>query len=74
MHPIMGYEVAKARIADRHRQADRDRMARAARLDRKEGTRRLVPGHRAITLARRVLAALGGRRPRPWGTAGWSDL
>lgn len=28
MHPIMGYEITKARIADLHRQADRDRMAR----------------------------------------------
>jgi hypothetical protein len=57
-------QLMKARVADLHRQAERDRMARAARLTRKEPSRLLVPAHRAMALARRVLAALGGRRLR----------
>jgi hypothetical protein len=62
MHPIMGYEANKARIADLHRQAERDRMARAARKDRNTLQ---APGHRAAALARRVLAVLGRLRPSP---------
>ena len=63
MHPIMGYQVTNARIADLHRQAERDRMARAAR---KDGNTLQAPGHRAAALARRVLAVLGRRlRPSP---------
>ena len=64
MHPIMGYEVAKARIADLQRQAESDRMARAARAARKDGSRLFVPGHWTMALARRVLAVLG-RSSRP---------
>ena len=62
MHPIMGYEANKARIADLHRQAERDRVARAARKDSNTLQAR---SHRAAALARRVLAVLGGHRLRP---------
>jgi hypothetical protein len=64
MHPTTMNEVAKARIADWHRQAERDGMARAVRLARKEHARHLVPGHRATAFARRVLTALGARSLR----------
>ena len=65
MHPIILNEVAKDRIADWHRQAERDGMARAAKLARKKHARPLEPGHQAVVLARRVLAALGARSLRP---------
>lgn len=65
MHPIILNEIAKDRIADWHRQAERDGMVRAAKLARKKHARRLEPGHQAIALARRVLAALGARSLRP---------
>jgi hypothetical protein len=61
MHPIMHYDLAKARIADLHQQAERDRMARAARLARTDGSRLLAPAHHAMALARRALAVLRGR-------------
>jgi hypothetical protein len=69
MHPIILNEVAKARIADWHRQAERDRMARAARLARKPHRRRFVPGDLATAFARRVRAALAARSPRPSASA-----
>ncbi len=65
MHPIIVNEVAKARIADWHRQAERDRMARAARLARRKHDRHFAPGHLATVLARRVLAVLSARSLRP---------
>jgi len=65
MHPIMHYDLAKARIADLHQQAERDRMARAALAARKDGKTLQAPGHRAAALARRVLAVLGAHRLRP---------
>jgi hypothetical protein len=65
MHPIIGNEVAKARIADWHRQAERDRLARAARLTRKTPERRSVPSDLATVLARRVRAMLAAPSPRP---------
>lgn len=65
MHPIIQEQLAKARIADYQRQAERDRMARAARIARKPRDRRFVPGDLATVLARRVLAALAVHRPRP---------
>ena len=42
MHPITSYELAKAQIADLHRQARRDALARAARRARLARTR--LPG------------------------------
>jgi hypothetical protein len=65
MHPIMGYKAKMARMADLHRQAERDRMARPALAARKDSNTLQAPGHRAAVLARRVLAVLGGRRLRP---------
>ncbi len=65
MHPTTLNDVAKARIADWHRQAERDGMARAARLARKEHARHLPRRHRATAFARRVLTALGARSLRP---------
>lgn len=65
MHPIILNEVAKARIADWHRQAERDRIARTARLTRKAHRRHVVPGDLAAGFARRVLAVLAARRLRP---------
>lgn len=59
MHPIMEYEIAKARIADLQRQADQTAIARAAR----KASRGLTsPGcHPAAGLARRVLTVLAAR-------------
>lgn len=65
MHPTIMSEVAKHRIADWHRQADRDRIARAARAASKQHASRLRPGHLATVLARRVRAALGVPSVRP---------
>lgn len=60
MHPTVMSAVAKHRIADWHRQADRARTARAART--KHVHRR--PAHLAAVLARRVRTALGSPSPR----------
>jgi hypothetical protein len=63
MHPTIMNDVAKDRIADWHRQADRARTARAARAARtKHADRR--PTHLAAVLARRLRAALGSPSPR----------
>ena len=64
MHPTIHQQLAKARTADLLRQAERDRMARTARLARKEHHRHLMPGHLATVLARRVLAVLAARSLR----------
>jgi hypothetical protein len=58
MHPTIMSDVAKDRIADWHRQADRARTARAARAARTKRARPR-PTHLAVVLARRVRAALG---------------
>ena len=65
MHPTIMSEIGKARIADWHRQADRDRIARAARAARGKHASHLRPGHLATVLARRVRAALGAPSLRP---------
>ena len=65
MHPIIGNDVAKPQIADWHRQAERDRLAEAARPARKAPVRRFEPGHLATVLARRVRAVLAAPSPRP---------
>ncbi|HYB87152.1 MAG TPA: hypothetical protein VEC76_09895 [Streptosporangiaceae bacterium] len=64
MNPIMRHQLANDWLADLHRQAERDRPARTARLARKGSSTLPPPAHRAMALARRVLAVLGGRRPR----------
>jgi hypothetical protein len=65
MHPIIAHEAAKARIADRHRQAERGRVAQAARLARKPHRRRFMPGDLATGFARRARAVLAARSPPP---------
>jgi hypothetical protein len=64
MHPIIQHQLMNARIADLHRQADHDRLARAAtkarRLRHEEG-RRLVGGRPATVLARCLHAVLPAR-------------
>ena len=65
MHPIIAHDAAKARIADWHRQAERDRVTRAARLARKPHRRRFMPGDLATGFARRARAVLAARSPRP---------
>jgi hypothetical protein len=64
MHPSIQGEVAKGRIADLHRQAERDRTARATKPVRKTHDRHFVPGQLATLLARRVLAMLAAHSPR----------
>lgn len=69
MHSTIMSDVAKHRIADWHRQADRDRTARAAPAARRNHANRRGPGHLATILARRVRIALGppvqpGQAPR----------
>lgn len=64
MHPIIHGELAKARIAELHRQAERDRMARAARPARKTHDRHFAPGQLVAVLTRRVLAVLADHRPQ----------
>ena len=65
MHPIIVHEAAKARIADWHQQAERDRVVRAARLARQPHRRRFMPGDLATGFARRARAVLAARSPRP---------
>jgi hypothetical protein len=62
MYPLSSYELAKALTADRHNQAQRDALARAARRARRARTHR--PGHPAATrpsAVRRLVTALGAR-------------
>ena len=62
MYPLSSYELAKAQVADRHRQAQRDTLARAARRARRARTH--PPGRPAParpTAVRRLLTALGTR-------------
>ena len=61
MHPTTWRALGQARLADLHRQAQRDALARAARQARR--ARRQPPGYPAP----RLLAALTSwaRRPRP---------
>jgi hypothetical protein len=63
MHPTIHHEIAKARIADWHRQAQRDALALAARQARRarEDQSRSSALARQVAAARRVIALL---RPR----------
>jgi len=61
MYPLSSYELAKARIADLHRQAQRDALARAARQARHPRTHRHGHPAPAHTAVRRLLTALGAR-------------
>ena len=63
MHPTVHYQLAQAKIADLHRQAERDALARAARRERH--TRRHQPSpsrpRSPGAVTRQVLAVLGIR-------------
>jgi hypothetical protein len=65
MYTTIQQELAKARVADLHRQAERDRAARTARLARKTHGRHSRPGDLATGFTRRVLAVLAARSLRP---------
>jgi hypothetical protein len=61
MHPIAQYELMQARVADRHRQADHARLARAATQARRgQQQRRSSP---RSDLAERLFRALRGWQP-----------
>jgi hypothetical protein len=64
MHPIIHGELKNARVADFHRRAERDRLARAfiqARRTRREHGKDPVGGPSAGVFARRLLIILGAR-------------
>ncbi len=68
MHPIITRDLMKARTSDRHRQAERDALSRAARRARHAPAKHSTPfrpAHPAAALIRRVLTLLGARRPEP---------
>ena len=64
-HPTIGNQLAQAKLAELHRQAAHDRLARAARQARR------APAHRPrrrltvprVAVTRHVLAVLGTRNP-----------
>ena len=64
MHPTtLHYELASARIADLHRQAERDALVQAARRARRPGRqhrRTFLPPNPITDFTRRVLSMLGG--------------
>jgi hypothetical protein len=68
MHPIIERDTMQARVAELHRQAQRDRIARAAsrtpQTRREKRRRNLVLGRTAV-LARRVLTSLSALIPSP---------
>jgi hypothetical protein len=63
MHPIIHHELTNARIADVHRRAEQDRLARACirtrRMRRKHGTDPVGGAGRVVT--RRLRIILGAR-------------
>jgi hypothetical protein len=67
MHPTLSCELAKARIADLHRQAQRDTLARAARRTRhRRPYQPTLPALRIRTaVTRRLLSLLGARTHEP---------
>jgi hypothetical protein len=66
MHPAIQYDVARARIADLHRQAQRDALARAAsRARHARAHQRSHPARGSwAAIARRALAPLAAARGR----------
>jgi hypothetical protein len=61
MHPTVSYELMQARVADLHRQAQRDALARAARRTPRQQSGHAVPARHGI--GRMVLTVLGARSP-----------
>ena len=70
MNPSTVGQLGQARLAAWHQQAERDRIARAARSARRNHASHLRPGHLATTVARRVRAALGTLSRRPTAQPG----
>jgi hypothetical protein len=68
MHPIIERDVMHARVADLHRQAERDRIVRAASRSPRTRQEKRGPNlmlSRTAVLARRVLASLSALIPSP---------
>ena len=69
MHPIIQRDLMRVRVADLHREAERDRLAQAASGPRRapdEHSRHSALSRPATRLVRRMLAVLGAhslRRP-----------
>ena len=64
MHPLIHKQLMNARVADSHRRAGRDRIARAAiqaSRTRRESGMNPVAGHPTRHRTRRVLTSLGTR-------------
>jgi hypothetical protein len=67
VNPTIHHELMKTRIADLHRHAARDRMARAAARARRARTPNgslPAPAGTVTVLARVMIAALGARSPQ----------
>ena len=60
-HSNNSYELAKARVADRHNQAQRNALAGATRRARRARPDRSRHPVLAVPFGRRVLAMLGAR-------------
>ena len=68
MHPIIERDTMQARVAELRRQAERDRIARAASRTphtRREKRRRNLMLGRTAVLVRRALASLSALIPSP---------
>ncbi len=65
MHPAILHDLAQARIADLHRQAQRDALVRAARRGRRPRLHHRIRPIRGLgaVVARRVLNLLGASSP-----------
>lgn len=59
MYSTFNHEIGKERIADMHHEAQRDKLARAARAPRQPSARRAL--RLPFVAARRVLTILGAR-------------
>lgn len=68
MHPTLLHELTSARIAEFHRQAERDALVQAARRARRAGRehrRTFLPPNQITDFTRRVLTMLGCGAPYP---------
>jgi hypothetical protein len=64
MHPAIQHDLAQAKIADLHRQAQHDALARAASQARNARAQRSHSVRFPAVAARRVLVLLAGARQR----------
>lgn len=60
-HPLVMYDLARTRIADDHRYAERERLARLARASQPDGAIDSVP------FRERIARLFGTARPTPVG-------